>query len=318
MSTEINYNNFWQKLADNWKDIYNNIISKSEKEYNIFAHQGDNKESQKTKLENILFYINSLLCDELKKYIEIEYTIGEINRTYYNTKYDNIVELYISPKLKKENIIYMNKLYDAYIVNQREKSDIYKKLEYLTVVKYKAYNIKDALIEDINYDNYIIKYDDFGSQTFIGYNEEKLPVLNLVLYVKKPICDRILKKKKISVIMPDGSTSDVEKWLPHETTAFDIILLNIVGEYNFIHNIGYIEFLPEGDPLISEGSIFTELNDIRKQLLLLEKIKNINICSVCDRRELQKNILMCSKCKKIKYCGYNCQTIDYKTHKTFC
>ena len=50
----------------------------------------------------------------------------------------------------------------------------------------------------------------------------------------------------------------------------------------------------------------------------IEKIKNINICSVCDRRELQKNILMCSRCKKNKYCCYNCQYIDYKTHKKFC
>lgn len=298
MTTEINYNNFWTKLADNWNDIYNNII------------QGKD-------LNNILYLINLLLEEELKKYIDIEFTVSEINRIYYE-ECNNVIELYISPKLKKENITYMNNLYNCYIKHKESKTDTYKKLTKLNIIKYKAFNIKDALIEDINYDNYCIKYDDIGVQTFVGYNEEKMPILNLVLYVKKPICDKILKKKKISVVMPDETTTEIEKWLPHETTAFDVILLNVIGEYNFIHNIGYIEFLLEGDPLISEGSVFTELNDIRNELLLLEKIKNINICSVCDRRELQKNILMCSRCKKNKYCCYNCQYIDYKTHKKFC
>jgi hypothetical protein len=303
MSIEINYNNFWQKLAENWDDLYTNILNNTNKE---------------DKLNEILYLINLLLGEELQKHIDIEFTVGEINRIYYNNKYDNIIELYISPKLKKENIIYMENLYDVYNTHKQKKSDIYKKLNNLTVIKYKAYNVKDSLIDDITYDNCIIKYEDIGVQTFIGYDEKKLPVLNLVLYVKKPISEKILKKKKINVIMPDGSNSEIEKWLPHETNAFDIFLLNIAGEYNFINNIGYIEFLPEGDPLIAEGSMFTELNDIRKELLLLEKIKNINICSVCGRRDLQKNILMCSKCKNTKYCGYNCQTIDYKTHRQFC
>lgn len=306
MALEINYNNFWQKLADNWRDIYNNIISTVK------------KNDQSDKLNNILYLLNLLLGDDLQKYIELEFTIGEINRTYYNSKYENIIELYISPKLKKENIIHMDNIYKEYIQHQNQRTNIYKKLENLSVIKYKAYNIKDALFEEIKYNDYIIKYYDFGIQTFIGYNEEKMPVLNLIIFVKKPLCDKILKKKKINVVMPDGSISDIEKCLPHETNAFDFIFNNIIGEYNFIHNIGYVEFLPEGDPLIAEGSIFTELNDIRKELVLLENIKNINICSVCGRRELQKNILMCSKCKKTKYCGYICQTIDYKTHKMFC
>jgi hypothetical protein len=303
MSIEINYNNFWQKLAETWDYLYTNILNNTNKE---------------DKLNEILYLINLLLGEELQKHIDIEFTVGEINRIYYNNKYDNIIELYISPKLKKENIIYMENLYDVYNTHKQKKSDIYKKLNNLTVIKYKAYNVKDSLIDDITYDNCIIKYEDIGVQTFVGYDEKKLPVLNLVLYVKKPISEKILKKKKINVIMPDGSNSEIEKWLPHETNAFDIFLLNIAGEYNFINNIGYIEFLPEGDPLIAEGSMFTELNDIRKELLLLEKIKNINICSVCGRRDLQKNILMCSKCKNTKYCGYNCQTIDYKTHRQFC
>lgn len=306
MALEINYNNFWQKLADNWRDIYNNIISTVK------------KNDQSDKLNNILYLLNLLLGDDLQKYIELEFTIGEINRTYYNSKYENIIELYISPKLKKENIIHMDNIYKEYIQHQNQRTNIYKKLENLSVIKYKAYNIKDALFEEIKYNDYIIKYYDFGIQTFIGYNEEKMPVLNLIIFVKKPLCDKILKKKKINVVMPDGSISEIEKWLPDETNAFDFIFNNIIGEYNFIHNIGYVEFLPEGDPLIAEGSVFTELNDIRKELVLLENIKNINICSVCGRRELQKNILMCSKCKKTKYCGYICQTIDYKTHKMFC
>jgi hypothetical protein len=81
-----------------------------------------------------------------------------------------------------------------------------------------------------------------------------------------------------------------------------------------------VEFLPEGDPLIAEGSIFTELSDLRGKITLLEKMTgdDILICNTCDRKQYQAKLLVCSKCKQTKYCCKTCQKIDYPTHKKFC
>ena len=57
MSIEINYNNFWQKLAENWDDLYTNILNNTNKE---------------DKLNEILYLINLLLGEELQKHIDIE------------------------------------------------------------------------------------------------------------------------------------------------------------------------------------------------------------------------------------------------------
>ena len=293
------YNNFWNKLSKNWDLIYEAFTQGSQSD-----------------VERANYLLNFFLGEKLQKYLEIESTVGELNRIAFD-KAKNIIEIYISPKLKKENIPYMSNLLMGEI-----------KLPNLNINRYRAFNIKDALIEDINFDNYKISYNDLGCQSSFGYTEDilystdnipkKRVIINLVIYVKAEAAKHILEKKKLKVIMPDKSIQEIEKWLPNSSTAIDLFLINAVGEYNFIHNIGYIDFIPENDPLIEKGSVFTELADIRGKLALLDKSVNSKICHTCNRNDLQKKLFICSRCKKVRYCCRICQSIDYKTHKLFC
>jgi hypothetical protein len=95
---------------------------------------------------------------------------------------------------------------------------------------------------------------------------------------------------------------------------------NIREKYNFIHNIGYISFIPEGDPIIAPGSIFLDLESLRGALEALEKIKGESnmVCHSCNRRKFQRDIFQCSRCRKTKYCCKLCQMIDYPQHKKRC
>ncbi len=287
--TDSDYTNFWNSVNKHWGVIYE-----------AFTRGNQNDVVRANEL------LNFFLGNTLSQYLEIETTVGEINRIAFESA-NQLVEIYISPRLKRENIPYMEKLYSTSVV-----------LPNLQINKYRAYNVKDALIEDISYEDYKVSYTDIGCQSNLAYDSEHKPVINLVLYVKKSIAARILEKKKITAILPDGSKTEVDKWLPVNSNAIDILLLNTIGEYNFIHNIGYIEFLPEGDPLIVDGSIFTELKDIKGSLEILEKCRNVSICQVCNRHELQRNILRCKRCKVARYCCRECQIIDYKIHKTIC
>lgn len=45
-------------------------------------------------------------------------------------------------------------------------------------------------------------------------------------------------------------------------------------------------------------------------------IENIDKCNFCYSR--LKPLMQCSNCKKVKYCGRNCQKADWKKHKNVC
>lgn len=247
--------------------------------------------------------------EELFKHVDFELTVGELNRVYYDRAKD-LVELYVSPRLRKENLPYVDAIYDRY--------HAMRPLEGLTVYKYRSFHKSNELIEDIQYADHTVRYLDIGCQSNITADSLRSPTLSLVIYVKKPIADKILQKKPVTFVMPDGSHQVLDKWLPADHSAIDILLLNAIGEYNLMHHVSYIDFLPEGDPLIASSSVFTELGDLRQAIAQLDKLYNYSKCATCDRRSFQCKLLTCVKCKSTIYCSKVCQTIDYKTHKQMC
>jgi len=276
----------WQEVVLNWTYIYNLLNSSSHIERNKMLE---------------LFY--RLSGELITKYIDYEFTIGEVNRVYF-PEANKLVELYISPKLLLKNVSIME-----YVVSKAPN------LPNLQIIKYRTYNIKDELISSIEYKNITTNYDDFGCQYFNGINDKKEALLNLVIYVKNPLAEQILKKREVTFIDDSKTETKLLKWLPTETNAIDLFLLNMIGEYNLIHRTGYIEFLPEGDPLITPGSVFTELSDLKGAYELLNTNSK---CHVCNRYTWQKPMLHCSKCKDTIYCGQVCQKIDFHNHKLFC
>jgi hypothetical protein len=282
---------FWQNFKGLWSSFHNQLIT------------GDNDDR-----DAVVDTINGLLSKNLSNHIKIEISIGMLNHIIFE-KAKHHVELYLCPRLLFENVPIMELMYKKRI-----------RLPNLTVVKYKAYHPKDELIKDIETPTLKLSYIDIGCQTSMAYDEQKLPVLNLVIYVKKPIADHLLTKQPVRFRHPDGHVETVERWLPTDTNVIDILLLNVIGEYNFIHHIGYIDFLPEGDPLIAEGSVFNELSTIRDSLKLIHSMRKLDeiICHTCARTTLQTDIRRCSRCKKTYYCGLICQSIDFPEHKKRC
>lgn len=297
---------FWAQLIKFWPQLYELIC----KDANSRTHA--------------LQLINGLLSEEDFKRIQIEMTLGEVNRIPY-AKASKLVELYISPRLLKNNVPLMEQFYKAKPSSSQ--------LPNLEVYKYRAYNPSDALIKDIVYPatedmkEYTANYTDLGYQSSTTYDSlTKQPLLNLVIYVRKSLADIILKKKKVTFTSPPSDTDEkkdpivMEKWLPENSTVVDVFLLNAIGEYNLVNNIGYIEFLPDGDPLIANGSVFCELADLRGDIKLLEsslKVPLIN-CKTCNRNVHQGTLFSCSRCKKATYCCVICQKIDYGKHKLRC
>jgi len=274
---------FWQSIQLVWKSFIKSKITEE-------------------KLANMLTYINNI-SPEISKRLDFELTYGEINRIYYRTAKDRI-ELYISPKLLKDNIPIMDKLY--------EKAP---KLTDLYVYKYRSYNQKDPLISDVEFPDYKYQYSDFGCQTFPGI-VDKTPLINIVIFVKKQAAAHLLTQKEVSFINPETSEqTKLLKWLPTKTNVVDILLTNIIGEYNLVNHVGYIEFLPEDDPLIAENSVFHELSDLKKAFQVINS--TYKSCQTCGRTESQCKLLKCSNCTVI-YCSVDCQKINYSTHKEFC
>lgn len=279
---------FWISLERQWGIIYEAIT------------QGNNADRQR--VLQLLHYFAGPLTD----YLDFELTLGEINRVVYDSA-KTIVELYISPRLLKDNVPIMEAMYTAK-----------KNIPNLQVYKYRSYNSKDPLIATIEYEDATFSYTDFGCQHFSGLSDEKQPLVNLVIYVRKAAAEKLLTKKEVTFVLSDKSEQKSMKWLPTKTNVIDVLLTNIIGEYNLIHRTGYIEFLPEGDPLIVGGSIFTELADLRGAYAILDKSMDISTCLVCNRKSYQCNMAFCSRCRKVKYCCKQCQLIDYSNHKTMC
>jgi hypothetical protein len=276
---------FWMKLNKEWDIIYKLLIIGSEEGLKL---------------------VNSYLSPELAEQLEIEASYREINKQ--NIKpYKNHIELYISPKMKRDNIPTMKALYDGQLP-----------IKNLSVSCYRAYHPKDAIISNIDFGEFIVKYTDFGFQGSFGYSEKHKPLLNIVLSVKQPLANKLLENKTVNFRSPDGKTSSRKVWMPSKTNAIDLFLLNILGEYNLLIHTGYIEVIPEDDPAIEKGSSFTELSDIKSSIEIIVKQYNYKVCNYCDHNELQTKLSSCSKCKKIYYCSKLCQKANWANHKTIC
>jgi hypothetical protein len=284
---QLSINKFWNELKQSWSELYPRLLTAD---------------------KNALYIINNYL-GELSTYIEIEASYNEINKQALSA-YDKHIVLHITPKLCRDNINIMKATYNARIT-----------LNNCSIACYHAYNPNDQLIADIEYKelDLLIKYDDFGFQGSFGYDDiTRNPILNIVIVIKQPLASKIIKKQVVNFKTPDGKISNREVWMPTDCNPVDLLLLNIIGEYNLLNHVGYIELMPEDDPLITKGSIFTELIDIRKNMEIILKHYHYKSCNYCQQLELQMVLFSCSKCKKVNYCGKICQAADWKMHKLIC
>lgn len=280
---------FWEKLSQYWDKLYAAI-----------------KDGTIEQRARCLEIINGFLTEEQFKKVEIELTIGEVNRVSMPHAKD-LVEMYISPRLRKENLPVVEELYKAK-----------KSIPNLRVMKYRAYNPNSEIIASVEHEDFTTKYEDFGCQIIKEYDEEKKPIISIILHVKKRIADKFLVKKPITFVYPDGKKKTEDKLVPNGPSVIDLFLTNVLGEYNLVNHVGAIEFLVEGDPIIANGSIFTELADLRQEILAIEKLRGIRTCANCSKREYQCHLSKCTRCYKISYCSKECQIANWSIHKHVC
>jgi len=280
---------FWYLIEKNWLYLYNSLINYT---------------------DNAIIMINNYLPKSMNKYIVIGVTVGEVNNQELLSSKE-LIELYISPKYKIDNIPVMKALYIARI-----------NIKNLNISCYGAYHPMNIPIENINYNDLVVNYNDFGIQTQIVYkqldNGLKSPILNILICIRKSIAYKILKEEKI-IFNNNSKETSRNVFLPDvKYNAISILLSNIIGEYNMLNHIGYIEYIPEDKSQTIESDSFVELSNIRNELKIVHSNNNYLYCNYCGRNELQSKIFRCVKCKKIHYCGKFCQLADYTSHKNIC
>lgn len=295
---------FWKTLNKYWATLYQEIL------------QGKTEEVHK--------FLHSHLHDKLKDFIELTYTLNEVNLQAF-PKSKGHVEIYISPKFHEPNIKLMQMLYDYYEPISKQ----------LTVVKYKPYHIQNPIITDISYEGralteetsklpeefqkiittpFTAKYDDFGVQVDFGIKDGNR-VMNIVVMVKKELADVILIKNNVK--FENGTNRDV--WFSNFHGIVEKFLISTLGEYNMLHHVGYIEIMHEDDiDKNMPADAFKELEDLRKHLRLLLKTYNYNECSYCMKMQLQTKLFKCAKCQDKLYCSRLCQSLAWPQHKRLC
>lgn len=227
----------------------------------------------------------NLLLKDISDYVDIQYTYGEVNRqVVYNS--EKRIEIYISPKYNKRNIKYVKYIFD-------------KLHKYLPIYMYRPF-YKEEIFEKIEMYDITLYNKDLKVQTSISIEDDNY-LLNLCINVNPKLNilenkEVIFENKKRNVLLPKN----------------DIILIaldNILGEYNMLNLIGYIEYISD-----ENTENFNYLESIRDDIEVVRKHNNMQYCNYCNRVNHTTKLLNCS-CKKIKYCSVYCQKNDWKNHK---
>ena len=284
------YAAFWSKFIPYFGDLQRILLSSDER-------------AKYTALEHVNGFLGPL-----KSFVELELSYGEINRQPYDT-HKNLICLYLSAKTLQVNVEHVNELY-------RTRPDLLN----LLVIKYRAYHPLDEIPPalPINADQ-TLTIEDLAFHDSVSYDSaiDSKPTarLNLVIVIKQPKADLVLKKKTIRFRDTQEAKDTKERmvYLPANLVV-DQFLLSIIGEYNLIHHIGYIEFLPSDDPLVSKSE-FLPVDEIRDSLELIIKQKNYDRCNYCQMLSLQVHLETHGAECPIKHCSKECRDADTNHYK---
>jgi len=242
------------------------------------------------------------LLGDLNRYVDINFTYGMINSRFVKEFRDHI-ELYISPKFNKDNDNVMLLIYNTY-------NKLPFKLPNILVNCYNNF-YKEEPFETLTLTNNgvlinadgesTVKYLDFGVQTNYSMDKNGKALLNLIICINENVADLVIEKKNVSF----NKSSNRDVYLP-KNGLVTTLLNNIVGEFNMIKNIGYIEFMNSKD---ADEVSFDELSYIRKELELIYKQRNYKNCKYCNKSELQ-SILTYYPVGGNYYCNELCSKLD--------
>jgi len=290
---------FWNNIKHNWDFIYNKLII------------GD-----RTGFE----CIKSGIHPSLINVIDIELTYGEINRLPIENV--NVIEIYISPLMKKCNVsvmklFYLKKIdidnlivccYLAYnpqtinntqiINNEATDSDDFAELNAMIKNVLTSFNIPVVIsnhMDSIVYNSMEVQAEDeFGTMN---------TVLNLVLVFD--IAWKPLFKQEEVMFKSDNTIKS--RIINYPLINLPIkILLELIGEYNLIHHIGHIEILMNDDPLITPDDEFKKITEINNDIIFIHARCNYTSCVYCNHTNTQLNLFNSGT---YTYCSDYCRNI---------
>lgn len=226
--------------------------------------------------------------------VNLEIMIGQINcQTICKPTH---LEIYISPKSKK-HINIMKEIYD------------YKpQFDSISFVMFRAFHITDEIASQIEYRDYIIKYDDIVVHSML-VTQNNMLYLDIILAIK-PAAAHILKRFSV-----DDSKTHRTIWCD-TTNATSLFLLQTLGETALLNYVRAVEKFPSTSKIINSLE-FQELLSLRDYIPILEKSRNIHKCQYCSHSNMNVKLYRCSRCKTTRYCSVACQKAD-TTHATVC
>ncbi len=307
----------------------------------------------------MLNFLSERLPEEIRKHVVFACTSGMINQIELDDGKD-IITFHISPIGNEANLVIVDHIY-----NKLTASNIHPKIMFAKYLPYNFNNeIKESIefevgTDDINFNlslnetnissdqnkrTYKLNYKQLGFCSNIGLKSTPTGtrrVVNLIICVDKSIADVVLEKK--TVVFENEKSREV--WFPKEFNGkiplMDMVV-EVVGEYNLIHHVGYMEFLNSAElhnikyaDIIGRDSSdvpknldttmnkvnFYEISDIRKDLDIVVKDYGYKQCTHCSVYDIQMKLFECEKCKTKNvtyYCSNLCQRLHYPIHKVRC
>lgn len=299
---------FWQELASKWLELYPQLMN--------------GPLTGRAALDGI----HSMLGTRLASKLEFEVTVGQCNLQRLQ-EYEKHIELYISPRMQRENIVFMKALYDCRVEIPR-----------LIVACYAPWNVNAPTVAAVRLVDglstlagdvrtaasngagddapTVLAYEDIGYLSNPGFDTSNplarpRALINIALMINPKLVPYVLESRTVSFAADKKTSRKV--LVPTDGNALTIFLLAMVGEYNMLNRIGYIEYLNGNDP-ITDGSTFHEYSDIRADIRLVEAQNGRKpVCGHCGHSKQRVDLLRCA-CTKVWYCNTICQRAEWSVH----
>ncbi len=223
--------------------------------------------------------------------------------------FKGIVEMYFSATMNDKNIPYVETLYKKYLAYRSRLPD-------LVACKYYPFTKEMSTVEQLRVGDETISVELFRAHTILGYEQKQSNapedskgnmLVNLVIVFDASL-EKYFEKNKI--------------WIPRQTNKKDFIgefLVNLVGEFNFLHRTATIRLLSSGDDdaILEHSKHPYELRTVYDELERMH-YRDTKRCIHCGHADYQVSLMRCSACKVGMYCSKVCQKAHRPLHKANC
>lgn len=252
---------------------------------------------------------NDLLPEPFKDRVYMCVMRGRVNMRRVES-HRNMLEIYISPKVMRDNIPLIEILYATRF-----------KAAHLIVSKFAPYYHSQNINTLVPRDDFTLNYTDIAVHAVYGYFTGEQLGMSIIVVVSDSVADHILQKRTVKFAHDNGEESTREVLMPDKSDAIDVLINQTLGEYNLLNHVLYIEYVHESDPiaknLLADGKL-DELATLRGKIACVVRQRAYRMCDYCKRLEIQATIYTCSSCQTSLYCSVACQRADRPEHRKIC